>query len=130
MEEVFIIGIVFYFTYLVFSLIMRRKERMMLIEKISELKDVELSNIQLGGAGKYAWLHVGCCACGIGLGILIAFFIELGVRSTNLMIGMDACYSACLCLFGGIGLVVSFIIANKLESEKNKEKNKEWNSRS
>lgn len=121
MEEVFIIGIVFYFTYLVFSLYARRKERLMLIEKISELKDVKLGNIQLGGAGKYAWLHVGCCACGIGLGLLIAFFIEYNVRFTNIDIDMDVCYGACLCLFGGIGLVVSFIIANKLESEKNKE---------
>ena len=84
MEEVFIIGIIFYFTYLVFSLFARRRERLMLIEKISELKDVKLGNIQLGGAGKYAWLHVGCCACGIGLGLLIAFFIELNVRYTNI----------------------------------------------
>ena len=75
MDDVFIIGIIFYFTYLTLSLYARRKERLMIIEKISELKDVKLGNIQLGGAGKYAWLHVGCCACGIGLGLLIAFFI-------------------------------------------------------
>lgn len=125
MDDVFIIGIIFYFTYLTLSLYARRKERLMIIEKISELKDVKLGNIQLGGAGKYAWLHVGCCACGIGLGLLIAFFIELNVRYTNIDIYMDACYGACLCLFGGLGLVVSFIIASKLESKKDKEKDKE-----
>lgn len=118
MEGVFNIGIIFYFTYLVFSLFARRRERLMLIEKISELKDVKLGNIQLGGAGKYAWLHVGCCACGIGLGLLIAFFIELSVRSSGMLVRTDACYFSCICLFGGLGLVISFIAANKMESKK------------
>lgn len=118
MDEIFVSGIVFYFIYLILSLYARRKERMMLIEKISELKDVKLGNIQLGGAGKYAWLHVGCCACGIGLGLLIAFFIELSVRSSGMLVRTDACYFSCICLFGGLGLVISFIAANKLESKK------------
>lgn len=142
MDEVFIVCIVFYFIYLMLSLFARRKERMMLIEKISELKDVKLSNIHLDYANKYAWLHVGCCLCGVGLGILVAFFIELNVASSGIIKSIDysisfshsiypeyagigrsvaACYSACICLFGGIGLVASFITANKLESKKNKE---------
>ena len=86
LEPIFIMSIVFGFTYAVIHLLIRRKERMALIEK-----------------GKDAPLFIGV-AIGLLLGSLL---VELTTLND------EAAYFSMVFLFGGIGLVVSHFLEKK-----------------
>ncbi|MDR2935976.1 MAG: hypothetical protein LBU80_01350, partial [Rikenellaceae bacterium] len=72
-----VVGIVALGVYKLFELFVRKKERMMIVEKIdfsnSDGKPIDV-NIA-GNPGKFPALRFGCLFAGIGLGLLIAFFI-------------------------------------------------------
>ena len=124
-----ITGIVFYSIYCLFELFARRKERMAIIEKLSE-KD-EASNLarpSLAGISfNFGSLKFGCLLCGFGLGMLVGFIISVLVRANancidindfqaNEMIG--TAYGASIFLFSGLGLIISFIIENKMHKKR------------
>ncbi|MDR1381159.1 MAG: hypothetical protein LBJ47_06730 [Tannerella sp.] len=124
-------GIVFYFTYMVFELFTRRKERMALIEKMGQnltppdpsvLKSQLQSLLPSFPAKSFSGLRAGCLLVGLGLGLFVGLFTCIYLKHSDMDIGeyrwerdmyFSVTYSASLLFFGGLGLLVSFIIENR-----------------
>lgn len=110
MEEiisVFITAIVFSFAYGVIHLLVRRKERMVLIEKGADASMlVSKQNFNF-----YA-LKIGLLLIGVAIGLIIGAIL---VESTTL--NNEAAYFSMIFLFGGIGLVISHFMEKKERKE-------------
>ncbi|WP_111671815.1 DUF6249 domain-containing protein [Algoriphagus litoralis] len=86
----------------------RNKERLALIERGA---DASLFNSgRKRGLGSIV-LNLALLAIGIGVGVLVGAGLNQG--------GMDedVAFPACIFIFGGLGLVVSFFVNRKLEKE-------------
>ena len=97
-----VVGIICAGIYGLFELFVRKKERLAIIEKISNNLDASAFEGKLGlpnymSRVSFSALKVGCLLAGIGLGLMIG---------------------ASVLLFGGIGLIVAFIIELKLNKDK------------
>ena len=63
---------------------------------------------------------------GIGLGMLVGFFISVNLSASSSFVDdrwfreelMSVAYGASTLLFGGIGLIIAFIIETKMGKEK------------
>jgi hypothetical protein len=120
-----VVGIITLGIYKLFELFARRKERMALIEKLGEKIDTSMFENKFSfpkfktGGSIYGTLKVACLLLGVGLGLLIGFFIcqyYFTNASYNDYVIRDilgVVYGACTLLFGGLGLVVAFIIELK-----------------
>jgi len=134
-----IVGTVTYGIYRLFELFVRRRERLAVIEKISEGID---SNVLKGSSNLFnnksviynysgSWaIRIGLLLVGVGLGVTIAAIIDLlsvappsadesafhEFRNT-----ISILYPACAAIFGGIGLVIAYFVERK---ENRKEQNK------
>ncbi|MBP3714939.1 MAG: hypothetical protein J6J09_06405 [Phocaeicola sp.] len=112
--------IVFGTMYLVFELFARRGERKLLIEKMTEIRAEDFGKVispylsgMFAGQGKKhsSALRWGMLLAGIGIGLLLGFYMVYyyePVWSTREII-----YTSCVCICGGIALVVSYVIENK-----------------
>lgn len=124
-----ITGIVFAGIYGLVELYARRKERIMIIEKLAEKTELSADKkVDLGfRTFSFSALKAGCLLTGLGLGLLIGFFITYGIRlqATDYMNRetMSIVYGSTVLLFGGLGLLLAFIIELKLK--KNEEERKE-----
>jgi len=122
-----ITGIVTLGIYKLFELFARRKERMALIEKLGEKIDTSMFENKFSfpkfktGGSMFGTLKVGCLLLGVGLGLLIGFFVcqyylvnvgNSDFYNSTWEIG-KVVYGACTLLFGGLGLVVAFMIELK-----------------
>lgn len=125
-----IIGIVCAAIYGLFELFVRKKERLAIIEKIGDKLDASAFDMKIGlprlANGSFSSLKAGCLLSGIGLGLLIGFLIS-GTVGLNLDDRMgreiiSTVYGASVLLFGGIGLIIAFVIELKLSKEKDKNK--------
>lgn len=122
-------GIVFAAIYGLFELFVRRGERRAIIEKIGDKLDASAFEGKLGLPSymgnriSFSSLKAGCLLTGVGLGLLVGFYITTGVGVENVMGVTDdgwrtwyhsdvsgTIYGASVLLFGGIGLLISFII--------------------
>jgi hypothetical protein len=121
-------GIVFLAFYKVIELFVCRKERMTIIEKIGDKLSTssltnELELFNYGGLHiSFSALKTGCLLIGIGLGMLIGLLIHIYVASMNDLgtsIGIrnmiEVAYGAPVLLFGGLGLIVAFIIEMRVK---------------
>ncbi|MGL5273343.1 MAG: DUF6249 domain-containing protein, partial [Phocaeicola sp.] len=107
----------------------RRKERLLIIEKLAE----KLDETSLKGKfvipsfgtpqRKYTALKVGCLLLGIGLGVLVGLLLSVSIdeiRDNHEF--RSAAYGSSVLLFGGIGLLIAFLVEVKLnKDEKDKE---------
>ncbi|NDV96641.1 hypothetical protein D0T84_17230 [Dysgonomonas sp. 521] len=132
-----------YGIYRLFELIVRRRERLAIIEKISEgidpaalMGQLDLPNKNekkyYGSVGSWA-IRIGLLLIGVGLGVTIAAVIDLlavapssaderafyEFRNT-----LSILYPACAAIFGGVGLVIAYFIERK-EYRKEQDKPKE-----
>ena len=110
MEDVlpiFIVAIVFGFTYATVLLFVRRKERMTLIEKGADASLlVSKSNVNF-----YA-LKLGLLFIGVAIGLILgAILVEMTTLND------EAAYFSMIFLFGGIGLVISHFLEKKERKE-------------
>jgi hypothetical protein len=107
MEEVMaivIVSIIFGFTYATIQLLVRRKERMALIEKGV---DAPIFNNSKPNYNVYA-LKVGLLFIGVAIGVLLgSTLVELTTLND------ESAYLSMVFLFGGIGLVLSHYLAKK-----------------
>lgn len=117
MDELMIVAnvaIVFGVMYKLFELFAGRKERMMLIEKLSDKLTPELLGkgpMYLPTNLSFSGLRLGCLLIGLGLGLLVGFFIvDVALRIHD---ASSVVYGACVLLFGGAGLLVSYLIENR-----------------
>jgi hypothetical protein len=129
-----IVGFVFYFVYRIFELYVRKNERMSLIEKIGQNAlsvDSSILNNQLNSLlpsfreRSFTGLRTGCLLIGLGLGFLVGIWIVLSIdmndhdlydwRKNTIY---SIAYSAPVLLFGGLALIISFIIEYRLTKKK------------
>jgi hypothetical protein len=114
-------GIVFYFIYMTFELFVRKKERLTLIDKIGTNVlplDPNIFKMQFNsllpsiGSKSFASLRFGCLLMGVGIGLLAGFFLHLNMIMENVQnyYLSGTAYSAGTLLFGGLGLIISFVI--------------------
>lgn len=128
-----IIGIVTLGIYKLFELFVRKKERLTIIERIDNFNAESIkSNLsffdkEATSIKKFGSLKVGSLIFGVGLGLLIGFFINnyyFGAFNVgnndhyNINQIQEVVYGASTMIFGGLGLLISFIIEIKL-SKKN-----------
>ena len=125
---IFIVGFVMLCVYKVFELLVRKKERELLIEKLASLSesegDKEHLKIQIplfSSSDSVFWsLRISLLLVGIGAGCLLALFLQLGFQTefsgNNDFIGLAN--FACITMFGGIGLLVAFLIEQKKKTKK------------
>ncbi|MDR1357437.1 MAG: hypothetical protein LBJ58_07200 [Tannerellaceae bacterium] len=120
-------------TYRLFELYARRKERMALIEKIGDQLDASSITGKIIGYNppvqfRFGALKASCLLIGVGLGLFIAFIIDISVAEIQVYDSqwihervLGTLYGASVLLFGGIGLLTAFIIELKM-SKKSEEK--------
>ena len=121
-------AIVFGCIYKVVELFVHKRERLMLISKITELKNIDFKGISLYSSG---WLLLG-----VGLGFLLGFCINMWATYGDYSFRADEdfmfryreyvsgiVYVASVCICGGIGLLMSYRAERKAEQpeEKNKD---------
>lgn len=121
-----IVGIVSAGIYGLFELFVRRNERMAIIEKIGDKLDAsafegKLNLPSYGRRMSFSALKIGLLLAGCGLGLLIGFFIGMSLLpdaayndNYQLRKVLSVVYGSSVLLFGGLGLVVAFIIELKL----------------
>ena len=128
-------AIVFAAIYGLFELFVRRKERLTIIDKIGDKLDASYlkGKIQLPGFGgmnfSFSALKAGCLLMGIGLGLLVGLTINLSMISQGVIdssnwqdrnfIGVG--YGSSVLLFGGLGLIIAFLIEMNMKRKAKKE---------
>lgn len=126
-----IVGTVTLGIYKLFELFARRKERLTIIEKLGDKFDPNmlgmnntLPQMNMGNT-TFGTLKIACLLLGIGLGLLVGFFIisiTLGFANQsnhhNYYDTLGVIYGASVLLFGGLGLLIAFLIELK-HSKKN-----------
>ena len=130
-----IMGIITVGIYKLFELFVCRRERMAIIEKLGD----KITATDLNGKfslpdysrtrSSFSSLKWGCLMLGIGLGLLIGFFlcamsipryVFMEDISWNVRQMTSVIYGSSVLLFGGAGLITAFIVENKI-SKKEKE---------
>ena len=118
--------------YKLFELFVCKKERLLIIEKMGEKFTPEMLgnkiNLSSVGNASFSALKFGCLFVGIGLGLLVAYLIctatlegyaemPSGRFNRNLQETISVIYGACVLLFGGAGLLTSFLIELKISKK-------------
>jgi hypothetical protein len=130
-----VVGMITLGIYKLFDLFVRKKERLAIIEKIGDKFDSSMIenkfsfpfNFKFENVGTFGVLKVACLLIGVGLGLLIGFFIGIftigGFTSGEYRIDQIAgvIYGASTLLFGGLGLLVAFLIEMKYRNDKKAE---------
>ena len=104
-----VVGIVCAGIYGLFELFVRKRERLAIIEK-NYMRNFSFSS-----------LKAGCLLAGIGLGLLVGFIINMCMATNSYYDDgwyrhevAGTAYGASVLLFGGIGLIIAFVIELKL----------------
>ncbi len=125
-----VVGIVTLGIYKLFELFVRKKERLTIIEKIGEKFDPSMIEnkfsfpFKFEGSGTFGTLKIACLLFGVGLGLLIGYFICYGTLAGFTSSNFDnretagVIYGACVLLFGGLGLLIAFITEMKYLKKK------------
>ncbi|MDL2303770.1 hypothetical protein LJC72_00320 [Bacteroides sp. OttesenSCG-928-D19] len=126
-----IVGICVLGIYKLFELFARRRERLAIIEKLNEGISVDHLSLSLPNYSQarlsYGALKTGCLLIGVGVGLLVGFFISMvsipdfisNFRNWDYREIFSLIYGSCVLLFGGVGLIAAFIIEMKMEKKKN-----------
>ncbi|MDR0560621.1 MAG: hypothetical protein LBG92_10665 [Prevotellaceae bacterium] len=118
-----IIGFLVLGIYKIVELLVKRKERLIIIEKFTSQatsETVRLPAIVQEKQDFASWsLRIALLLIGVGAGSLCAFFLQMYYLpddwNTQQML-----YTACICLFGGIGLFLAFLIELKQANRQSK----------
>ncbi|KKB47845.1 hypothetical protein HMPREF1212_03693 [Parabacteroides sp. HGS0025] len=124
-----IVGIVCAGIYGLFELFVRKKERLAIIEKIGDKldpsADVKIGLPRLSANFSFSSLKAGCLLAGVGLGLLVGFIISVSTTNYDLKNWgeremVSSIYGASVLLFGGIGLIIAFLVEMKITKDKDK----------
>ena len=136
LTAILIIGFIVLGIYKLFELFARQKERMLMIEKISYLCENDEENkkrlkIQLPFISGRSFnlgfwpLRISLLLIGIGIGCLSAFYIQFACFAEY---SIETFHSfgdvivlinfACISIFGGIGLLIAFLIEQRMKRKK------------
>ena len=110
--------------YKLFELFVCKKERLLIIEKMGEKFTPDMLEHKLNfssiGNMSFSALKFGCLFMGFGLGLLAAFAIHYNFEDFLFKKWeiQTTVYGASVLLFGGLGLLIAFLI--ELNINKNK----------
>lgn len=116
-----VMGIITLGIYKLFELFVRKKERLIIIDKIGDKLTPDILNGKIDFSTDIpklssSALKFGCLFMGLGIGMLVAFAVHYNfadfVESSYQI--KSAIYGSCVLLFGGIGLITAFIVELKL----------------
>lgn len=127
-----IIGIVTLGIYKLFELFVRKKERLNIIEKIGDKLSPSDLNLNFSlpalseNTGKFNTLKFACLLLGAGIGLLIGYFICLNTMPgfntgdflNNNYQTVSVIYGASVLTFGGLGLLIAFLVEMKFSKRK------------
>ena len=125
-------AIIFGCIYKVIELFVRKRERLMLINKLTEISNVDFKGINLYSSGnKFTGLRIGWLLLGVGCGFLFGFLINMMATYGKYAYDFDnvwryhsvvggIVYVACICICGGIGLLLSYRAERKAEQPNEK----------
>ena len=126
--------IVFGTIYKLFELFVRKEERLLVINKITEISKVDLRNIDIRMGSMSNWaIRIGALMIGVGLGLFIGFFLNgmftngaywRGEEFRGYWQLAELVYGSCVCFFGGIGLLIAYAV-ERSNQKKDKEEDKE-----
>mgnify|MGYP003291207854 FL=1 len=127
--SIFVVGF-----YKLFELFVCKKERLLIIEKMGEkfTPDMLEHKINFSSIGKFSStaLKFGCLFMGLGLGLLVGYLIctttlqgyaEMRADrlfNRNMHDTISIIYGACILLFGGLGLLIAFLVELKINKNK------------
>lgn len=127
---VFVLGIITLGAYRIIELFVRRRERMLIIDKMHSCSNPAMLTNQLHmsliGKPRYSnWtLRASLLLIGLGIGFIIGLLIQLAIiyqldrMDINLIRNLtEIVYFASTLLFGGIGLLVAYLIERKDEKK-------------
>ena len=119
-----VVGTITLGIYKLFELFVCRKERIAMIEKLADRVNLSLNLNYSRSRFTFGSLKSGLLMLGIGLGLLVAFFICINsfpgyTASRNWDVERQASvvYGACVLLFGGAGLLAAFLIEMKIQKK-------------
>ncbi|MCS2204457.1 DUF6249 domain-containing protein [Bacteroides thetaiotaomicron] len=126
-----VVGTITLGIYKLFELFVCKKERIIMIEKLADRVNTGEINSNLSLNLNYSRsrftfgsLKSGLLMLGIGLGLLVAYFICVNsvpgyTTSQNWKVADRASvvYGACVLLFGGAGLLTAFLIEMKIQKK-------------
>lgn len=124
--------VIFGCIYKVVELFVRKRERLMLINKITEISNTDFKGINLYNSGnKFTALRIGWLMLSVGCGFLFGFLINMmatyGKYATEFGVAWgyhnavgSIVYVACICICGGIGLLLSYKAERKAEHSEEK----------
>ena len=120
-----VVGIITLGIYKLFELFVRKKERLIIIDKIGDKLTPDILSGQIDFSTNIpkfssSALKFGCLFMGLGIGLLVAFAVHYNfadfVESSYQIRG--AVYGSCVLLFGGLGLLIAFIVELKISKKK------------
>ncbi len=117
-------AIVTYGIYKLFELFVCKKERLAMIEKLSENmatdkvnRKIKMSLKSSSSYSPYIALRLGCLLLGMGLGILIGYLILAVSTKDASYHDTQWVYGGSVFFFGGAGLLLAFMIEMKFRKE-------------
>ena len=117
-----IMGILTLGFYKLFELFVCKKERLLMIEKFGDkfLPDMLGNKINLSSVGglSFSALKFGCLFMGLGLGLLVAFFLHYNYGEfCDFRSIQSVLYGSCVLIFGGLGLLIAFLVELKINKK-------------
>ena len=125
---IFVVGFIVLGVYKLFELYAKRKERILMIEKLAslaELKEDDENRLKIriplvidGDSGFGFWpLRISLLLIGIGAGCLVAFFIRINYSNMSWDL-ISLANTASILFFGGIGLLAAYFIEQRKRAQK------------
>ena len=120
-----VVGIITLGIYRLFELFVRKKERLIIIDKIGDKLTPEILSGKIDFSTNipklsFSALKFGCLFIGLVISMLVAFAVHYNfadfVESSYQIRG--AVYGSCVLLFGGLGLIIAFIIELKINKKR------------
>lgn len=131
-----IVATICFFIYRVFELYARRRERMLIIERINNFSmqgNLNIPDPKLlipTSCNQFTALRIGLMLFSIGIGLVVAFcftemFFELEQSNRAIRDKIDLMYFAFSFTFAGLGLLSAFVIERKMTKKDNRNRLKE-----
>ena len=131
MEGPLICAIIFGAVYKMFELFVRRKERLMIIDRICKIGPIEFKGFPFQfqlydhtPKFKFTSLRLGWLMAGIGVGLIVGLVLTMMFAGSGYARGeyynidlVSICYVASVCLFGGIALLISYAMERDNEKQ-------------
>jgi len=125
---ILVVGFSILGVYKIFELYAKRKERILMIEKLAflaENKEDDENRLKIriplvidGDSGFGFWpLRISLLLIGIGAGCLVAFFIRINYSNMSWDL-ISLANTASILFFGGIGLLAAYFIEQRKRAQK------------